>query len=186
VAVNIATRRQIEDQMRYLALYDSLTQLPNRTMLHDRLNHAIATARRRQQKIGVLFVDLDGFKAINDSAGHEAGDNVLREVARRLQSLVRESDTVARYGGDEFVVVLPGVQDGASAAHVAAKLIDVVSAPIVCEGGTYRVGASVGISLMPDHGDSVSVLLELADAAMYGAKRRGKSCVEVAQILSAA
>lgn len=182
VAVDISVRRAAETQMRYMALYDALTELPNRTMLHDRLTQAIVGAARSEQCMAVLFVDLDGFKAINDSAGHDVGDRVLREVGHRLRNSVRSSDTAARYGGDEFVIVLSGVANAEAVALTAQKLIETLAAPIECEGEFYKIGASIGISVLPDHGSHAAALLERADAAMYRAKRRGKSCYEFADL----
>lgn len=183
VAVDISVRRAAEEQMRRLALYDTLTQLPNRAMLHDRLTQATAMAARQDHCMAVLFLDLDGFKAINDGAGHEVGDMVLREVGQRLQGVVRASDTVSRYGGDEFVVVLSCVANAQAAVPVAKKLIEVIRAPIICGDQTHSVGVSVGISVFPDHAADMVSLLERADAAMYRAKRRGKGCYEFADKL---
>lgn len=184
VAVDISVRRAAEKQMRYMALYDALTELPNRTMLHDRLAQAITVATRSEQCMAVLFVDLDGFKAINDNAGHDVGDNVLREVGHRLRHSIRASDTAARYGGDEFVIVLSCVANVEAAAVMAQKLIETLSVPIECDGEFYKIGASIGISVLPDHGSHAAALLERADAAMYRAKRRGKSCYEFADLMS--
>jgi diguanylate cyclase (GGDEF)-like protein/PAS domain S-box-containing protein len=181
VAVDITARRQAEDQMRYLAMYDTLTDLPNRAMLHDRLGQVIAMAMRCEHSMAILFLDLDGFKAINDTFGHDAGDAVLRAVGKRLHQTVRASDLVARFGGDEFVIVLSSVVDEQAATHVAQKLIELVAEPIVWEGRAHRVGASVGISLLPDHAADALTLLECADAAMYRAKRRCKGCFELAE-----
>ena len=178
VGIDIKARREAEERMRQLALYDSLTNLPNRATLYDRLKHTLAAAKRRREMVGVLFLDLDGFKQINDQAGHDTGDAVLREVAQRLKDAVRASDTVSRYGGDEFVIIAASITDAASAATVATKLLQVMAVPIKINGAEYQVTASIGISLFPDHSTDIDQLLKIADAAMYRAKKRGKAGFE--------
>jgi diguanylate cyclase (GGDEF)-like protein len=165
--------KQAEMSLQYLATHDSLTALPNRFLMMDRLNQVLARAERDGSPCGVLFVDLDDFKAINDSAGHEAGDGVLRSIAERLQACVRASDTVARLGGDEFVVVLEHT-GLAEATAVADRIRSAVEAPIAFQRRSHAVTASVGISLYPEHASDASGLLTGADYAMYLAKRSGK------------
>jgi diguanylate cyclase (GGDEF)-like protein len=163
------------ERVEYLAYYDSLTSLPNRSMFSKLLNQAIRLARRDGKQLAVLFVDLDRFKNINDTLGHEAGDLLLQEVGKRLQGCLRESDTVARLGGDEFVVLLPALQDAADAEVVAHKILAATDKPFVALGQDFRVTASVGISTYPKDGDDEKSLMKNADIAMYQAKEDGKN-----------
>jgi diguanylate cyclase (GGDEF)-like protein len=153
---------------------DVLTGLPNRQGLAPRLDHAMAFARREGGSAAVLFVDFDGFKAVNDTRGHAVGDEVLRQLAVRLRARLRDTDTVARWGGDEFVVVAERVEDGRLAAGLARKLLSVVADPVVVEGEALSVTASIGISLFPGDGDTAEQLIAGADAAMYAAKADGR------------
>jgi diguanylate cyclase (GGDEF)-like protein len=168
-------RKQAEEQIRYLAYYDSLTGLPNRTLFNQRLNHAVTQARRHKKNIGVLFIDLDRFKNINDTLGHEAGDYLLQEMAKRFKDCLRESDTVARLGGDEFVILLEDITDQKRAANVARKIIGTALSPFTIHGGEYHVTASVGISIYPEDGEDDQTLMKHADIAMYLAKDHGKN-----------
>ena len=156
-----------------MVFYDPLTGLGNRNLFRDRLSHALDVAKRNDYALGVLLIDMDRFKSINDSLGHHAGDETLREVARRLRRSLRKSDTAVRLGGDEFAVVLEtGVSfDGAQSA--AQKIIESVRRPIAHGADTVTVGASIGIAMFPEHGDDHDVLVHNADAAMYQAKRSG-------------
>ena len=165
--------KQAEMSLQYLATHDSLTALPNRFLMMDRLNQVLARAERDGSPCVVLFVDLDDFKAINDTAGHEAGDAVLRSIAERLQACVRASDTVARLGGDEFVVVLEHARLAEGTA-VADRIRLAAANPITFQRQSHTVTASVGISLYPEHATDASGLLTGADYAMYLAKRSGK------------
>jgi two-component system cell cycle response regulator len=162
-----------------LALTDPLTGLANRRLLVDRLSMGLLQARRERAGMALLYLDLDGFKSVNNTMGHAAGDALLKMVAGRLQSAVREQDTVARLGGDEFVIVL-GRAGADEAAQVAAKVIESVSQPYAIEGPPARVTVSVGISLYPVHGDDPEALLKRADLALYEAKRSGKNVFRVA------
>ena len=155
---------------------DPLTGLPNRVLLLDRLVHAIRHARRKAERLALLFVDLDGFKQVNDVHGHAAGDSVLQQVAARLLTVVREEDTVSRHGGDEFLILLAGIGAKRDAVAVADALVQAFTAPLVWEGIEVKLGISVGISLFPDHGEEAGHLIESADAAMYVAKRSDGHC----------
>jgi len=153
--------------------HDALTGLPNRTLMIDRVTHAIAAAKRRDTRVGVLFIDLDNFKQVNDSLGHAAGDAVLKLAARRLRGSLRKSDTVSRHGGEEFLVLLPEIASAVDAADVAGKLLAALSAPASIAGQRLDLSASVGVAIYPEDGEDASVLIERADAAMYRAKHRG-------------
>ncbi len=160
------------DVLRNLAYHDDLTGLPNRSLLNDRLGVAIAHAERQASHLALLFLDLDEFKAVNDSLGHGCGDRLLVKVARRVRSSIRAGDTVARLGGDEFIVLLDGVTGPEDAARVAAKVLDAVRAPFRLDGHDIRVGASVGVSVYPRDGIFPDELVKSADAAMYRDKQR--------------
>ncbi|OFX10821.1 MAG: hypothetical protein A2516_01335 [Alphaproteobacteria bacterium RIFOXYD12_FULL_60_8] len=170
----ILTRERLME-VEHLANHDPLTGLPNLRLGLDRLGMAINEAKREDNQAALLFIDLDGFKKVNDMMGHESGDAVLREVARRLESCVREMDTVARIGGDEFVVILPALKDRQGAARVAEEILANFSLPMECIDGKYPIGASVGIALFPDHAQAAPDLLKAADEAMYGIKKNGKN-----------
>jgi len=166
-------------QLSYMVEHDLLTGLPNRALLTDRLAQAITLALRHANKVALMFIDIDNFKHINDSLGHAIGDQLLQSVANRLQSSVRNSDTVSRQGGDEFVVLLPEVEHAQSAVLSAEKLIESVSHPHVVGGHRLHVTLSVGISLYPDHGADAESLMRNADTAMYHAKRSGRNNCKV-------
>ncbi len=168
-------RQRVEDDLAYLAYHDPLTRLPNRALFADRLAYALAQAGRYGQRVAVLFLDLDGFKDINDTLGHEAGDELLREVARRLARCIRESDTVARLAGDEFAVILPDAGTPADAAVVVRKIIAAVGARMTLNGRDAAVTASIGLSLYPADGLDAAVLLRAAGDALSQAKRGGKN-----------
>jgi diguanylate cyclase (GGDEF)-like protein/PAS domain S-box-containing protein len=172
---DITKRKNDEAQIVRQAYYDELTELPNRTLLSDRLNLAIATANRDEQIIALLFVDLDRFKYVNDSMGHEYGDDLLKQVADRLNGCVRDTDTVARFGGDEFVILLHNIKSEADAAHVAQKLIDALSTPFVLAEREIIIGASIGIAMHPGDADTAETLIRNADLAMYKAKQSGRN-----------
>jgi diguanylate cyclase (GGDEF)-like protein/PAS domain S-box-containing protein len=172
---DITDRKTAEERVQYLAYYDALTGLANRTLLQDRLAKALAGARRRKDKVAILFVDLDGFKIINDSLGHSVGDLLLQEVAERLKKWAREQDTVARLGGDEFLIMLTHVKDAADAAVAAERLMDAMTAEFLVQGRSLSIGCSVGISIFPEHGADGETLIKNADAAMYSAKENGRN-----------
>mgnify|MGYP000984610847 CR=1 FL=1 len=176
VILNDITDRRLREQENWeLAHYDGLTRLPNRTLFWDRLEQALRLAGRGRQIVAVLELDLDGFKAVNDGLGHAAGDELLRQVGRRLQATLRESDTAARLGGDEFAVVLTTIARPQDATNVAQKIIDRIDRPFVLPQGPARVSASIGIALYPDHASTAKELAHRADLAMYAAKLAGKN-----------
>ncbi|MDA8232146.1 MAG: sensor domain-containing diguanylate cyclase [Magnetospirillum sp.] len=172
---DISERKENEDRIRRLAHHDHLTGLPNRNLLNDRMNHALARIKRHGGRMAVLYIDLDRFKPVNDAYGHEAGDCVLKEVASRLMACVRSSDTVARVGGDEFVVVTEEMQRPAEAALVARKIVDSLSRPFPVFGAECTIGASIGIALFPDDGYTVEDVSKAADVAMYRVKHSGRN-----------
>jgi diguanylate cyclase (GGDEF)-like protein len=166
--------KQTNEQVTHLAHHDGLTGLPNRTLFYDRLNQAIARAKRDKESVAVLFLDLDGFKKINDTLGHASGDVLLIEAAKRIQSCVRESDTVARMGGDEFTAILCNVGNGKEI--VAQKILDTIRQPFMLADQSCSVGVSIGIAIYPDSGGNAEDLVKVADTAMYLAKDSGKNC----------
>jgi len=166
---------QSEGRNRQLALYDSLTGLPNRSLFLDRVNQAIALTRRSNTALAVMFVDLDRFKDINDSRGHAAGDQLLKTISERLQSVVRSSDTVARLGGDEFAVIVGQVADRNDPVLVALRTLDAVSKPLQIDGVEHRISASIGITVCPQDGEDADTLLKNADLAMYETKAAGRN-----------
>lgn len=166
-------------QMTHVAEHDFLTGLPNRMLLTDRLAQAITLAQRHGKQVALMFLDLDHFKQINDSLGHEVGDQLLRSVAKRLQTCVRFSDTVSRQGGDEFVVLLPEVDEAQGAVLIADKLIEAMAEPHIIAGHRLNVTLSIGISLYPDDGKDVEMMVRNADIAMYNAKKRGRNNYQV-------
>lgn len=166
-------RKALTDRLDHLAQYDDLTGLANRALLRDRLERALAAARRHRTAVAVMILDLDGFKAVNDTLGHAAGDRLLKEVADRLRGRVRETDTVARLGGDEFALVIENLGRSEHATLVARKLLDALEAPVRIDGTEARVGASLGVALYPRDADDPAVLMRQADAAMYAAKAAG-------------
>jgi diguanylate cyclase (GGDEF)-like protein/PAS domain S-box-containing protein len=174
ISTDITEHQRAAERIRHLAHHDALTGLPNRTLFQDRVGQAIAQAHRTGKQVAVLFVDLDHFKDINDSLGHEAGDRLLRLAGERLGHCLREEDSVARHGGDEFVVCLPGLGSGGDAMAVAGKVLDALRAPFDVDGSQLHVGGSIGISLYPADGETADALMRAADAAMYNAKERGR------------
>lgn len=171
----IAERKHAESHAQHLADHDPLTGLPNRRLLEDRLTQALALSQRNRKLLAAMFVDLDRFKAINDSLGHAVGDALLKEVARRLVKQLRVGDTVCRIGGDEFVVVLPEIKRGADAANVAQKILETLSQPLTVDGREIHITPSIGISVFPDDGRDAGALIRNADAAMYHAKETGRA-----------
>ena len=172
-ASDITLRVEAEERFRHLAYHDTLTRLPNRRLLADRLEQAVRNAARYGHRVALLLIDLDGFKKVNDRHGHAAGDRVLEAVAARLREVVRDADTVARMGGDEFVVLLPEIGETDDAVTVADKIHATINDPISDGCHEHSVGSSIGISIFPDHGDSAMALLHRADHAMYHGKTSG-------------
>jgi len=167
--------KRLQDRMDNLAHHDQLTGLPNRTLFYDRLRQAQALAKRRDKGFAIFFLDLDGFKAVNDSHGHEVGDLLLQAVARRIGECVRESDTVARMGGDEFTVLLPDLDGREAAAHIAGLILEYLARPFLLNDVACSIGVSIGISFYPQDGDDPEKLITRADAAMYRVKNAGKN-----------
>ncbi len=167
----LALERRAHDEARHLALHDALTGLGNRVLLHDRLEHALRQAQRWQHPLAILYLDLDGFKQVNDRYGHAVGDALLVEVARRLRASLRETDTVARVGGDEFVVLLDTLESLQDVPSVAEKLREALGRPYLLEGRQIGVTVSIGICRYPEQGESVEALLLCADRDMYRVKQ---------------
>lgn len=175
---DISALRASQDKLEYAAHHDALTGLPNRTLFRDRLEQVLVRSHRHDEGVALLFIDLDRFKVINDTLGHEVGDLMLQEVARRLSACMREEDTVARMGGDEFVVIQQEVRQPADAALLASRLLAEVSRPMLIAGHDLVAGLSIGVSLYPQHGGNITTLLKNADAAMYRAKDMGRNCYQ--------
>lgn len=174
---DITVRKEAEAHIRRLAQFDHLTDLPNRVLLYDRLNQIHANALRHQRRFAVLFLDLDHFKPINDIHGHAIGDEVLKLVAQRLRDSIRASDTVARNGGDEFVITVPEVNSPDEVARLGGKLLEVIDAPYLVNNLVLSVTPSIGVSLYPDDGEDIDTLMRVADQAMYQAKAAGRNAM---------
>ncbi|MCB1753823.1 MAG: GGDEF domain-containing protein, partial [Gammaproteobacteria bacterium] len=172
---DITEQKVHQEQLEHIAYHDALTNLPNRTLLRDRLQQAIAQARRHGTTVAVVYLDLDGFKEVNDEFGHDVGDRLLMEVATRLQHTLREEDTVARLGGDEFVAVLVGLQNASASIDLLPRLLGAATQPLHVGNTTRNVSASLGVTFFPQS-DAVDAdqLLRQADQAMYRAKLDGK------------
>jgi diguanylate cyclase (GGDEF)-like protein/PAS domain S-box-containing protein len=178
--VRDTTERAVaEEQIRHLAYHDALTGLPNRLLFRDRLTIALQRAQREKQKVAVMFLDLDRFKIINDSLGHDFGDALLQEVGRRISGCLRETDTVSRLGGDEFTILLPSLHDAEDAAKIARKVLAVLRKPMELRGREYHATTSIGIAIYPDDGSDVETLQKNADTAMYGAKEHGRDTYQI-------
>ncbi|MFU2207326.1 diguanylate cyclase domain-containing protein [Solidesulfovibrio sp. C21] len=178
---DITERRRAEELITRMSLHDGLTNLPNRVLFMDRLRQTLRLAERSHERAAVYFIDLDRFKGVNDAYGHETGDKVLQETARRLAGCVRRSDTVARLGGDEFVALTPAVGDAAHAGVIAAKMVAVLRKPFSVSGHDCQLGGSVGVALFPEDGLRAGELVRRADAAMYAAKNAGRNAWRMAQ-----
>lgn len=172
---DVSDLKRHEIELDYIAHHDTLTGLPNRVLLTDRLYQGIAQAQRNEQGLALLFIDIDGFKPVNDNFGHQTGDRVLVEIGQRIQRSLRTSDTVARLGGDEFVVLLPGLSSVAESEASARRLLQVIAEPLEVAGYRFSLSASIGVSVYPDDGDDADTLLRRADESMYSAKRTGRN-----------
>jgi two-component system cell cycle response regulator len=171
-------RKRAEERLTYLAQYDQLTGLVNRTLFRDRLIHAMARSKRLQQPMGLMLLDLDGFKSVNDTLGHEAGDQLLKIVADRLHECVREVDTIARMGGDEFTIILEGISQEVDLVVIAQRITKLLSEPFHFQNQQASIGVSIGITMYPTDDHEIDDLLRHADAAMYRAKQRGGNAFE--------
>jgi diguanylate cyclase (GGDEF)-like protein len=172
---DVTERKRAEEQIQYLATHDVLTGLPNRSMFSQLLSHAIQAAHRYHRQFAVLFIDLDRFKSVNDTWGHEAGDRLLQAVATRLRESLRAVDVVARLGGDEFIALIEEVRDAEHVAVVAGKILAGIARPIAVREQEYRATASIGICMYPKDADDEKSLLENADTSMYWVKERGRN-----------
>ena len=172
---DITDRKMIQQRIQHLAYHDNLTGLPNRSLLQDRLAHSIAHAERSNRKVAVLFIDLDNFKNINDTLGHDVGDELLRQVSRRLSECIRLEDTIARQGGDEFIILLDSLDEGRGASVVAQKVLNALRDPFILNNTEQHVSGSLGIALYPDDGPDPQTLLKNADTAMFHGKALGKN-----------
>lgn len=180
VIVDVSAEREREEKVRYLALHDPLTGLPNRACLMERADTALKQAQRNGRHLALLFLDLNGFKLVNDTHGHEAGDWVLRSVAERLRGLLRVTDTVCRQGGDEFVILVPEFTDMDKLLYLAEKVRDAIAVPYAYQDAELHISTSIGIATFPTHADSLPMLLQRADAAMYQAKQEKEARIRVA------
>lgn len=179
IATDITEKKDFEEHLRHMAQYDALTKLPNRALFSDRLQQTFSTAKRTREHFGLMFIDLDKFKPVNDTYGHAAGDLLLKEAAHRMQNCVRESDTVARIGGDEFVVLLASLKHDQDALEVGEKIRHALNQPFQISGNTLNISSSIGIAIYPAHGDNEKELVKNADLAMYYAKENGRNNVTV-------
>ena len=170
--------RQRQEHLQRIATQDPLTGVTNRAPFHRRAEHAIAASRRSGQLVALLFIDLDRFKDVNDSYGHAAGDEVLRQVAARLSGCLREVDTIARQGGDEFLVLLDGIEKSEQVTQVTARMQEELARPMEVEGREIAITSSIGIALYPQDGKEVSTLVRMADLAMYRSKQLGRNTVQ--------
>jgi diguanylate cyclase (GGDEF)-like protein len=175
---DISHEIQTQNRINQLAYYDNLTSLPNRTLFEDRITHAIANAKRENETVALMFIDLDNFKIINDTLGHKAGDTLLKKVGTRIKSLLRENDTLSRIGGDEFTLIIENIPDKLLIVNIAKKIIAALEKPFILEGKEAFTAASIGICLYPDDADNISDMMRKADTAMYKVKELGKNSFE--------
>ena len=177
LSAEIAALKRKEAQALALAYFDELTGLPNRRLLQDRLHQAVAQCARQRKQLALLFVDLDGFKSVNDTLGHASGDMLLKRVADRIAASIREADTACRYGGDEFVIMIPSLVHSGVAAAVAEKVQHCLGEPYVIDDFRIQIAASIGTALYPDHGQACEDLLKHADSVLYRVKSRSSKAL---------
>lgn len=182
ISTDISKRKEAEEHMQHMAQFDALTHLPNRALFDDRLHQAIAAAQRNKAHLALMFIDLDKFKPVNDTYGHGVGDLLLKEVALRIQDCLRDSDTAARIGGDEFVILLPAIETAQGACKVGEKIRLSLNQPFELAGHTLRIGSSIGVAVYPEHGSDEKLLVKSADIAMYHAKKNGRNNVKIYQL----
>ena len=183
VVRDITERKRLEERIHNMAHFDNVTGLPNRNLLSDRLDEAAKRAQRTEHQLALMYIDLNKFKPINDEIGHDAGDKALKTVAERMKESVRESDTVARVGGDEFVILLENIASEEVVRQIADKVLAHIKEPISFSTGPRSIGAAVGIAIFPQHGDDPYSLMKSADQAMYAAKETGENCYRMATVL---
>jgi diguanylate cyclase (GGDEF)-like protein/PAS domain S-box-containing protein len=176
---DVTQKKQAEERIHYLAHYDALTALPNRSLFADRLQQAITAAKREKTRVALMFIDLDKFKPVNDDLGHDVGDLLLQEVAKRMRKCVRDADTVSRIGGDEFVILLPSIDLEKNAILVAEKILHAINLPFELAGHSINISSSIGVALYPEHGGDEKLLTKNADTAMYSAKNGGRNTVKL-------
>jgi diguanylate cyclase (GGDEF)-like protein/PAS domain S-box-containing protein len=176
---DVTKEKQAEERMLYLAHYDALTGLPNRTLFNDRLHQALTTAKREKTRVALMFIDLDKFKPVNDNLGHDVGDMLLKKAAKRMRECVRDSDTVSRLGGDEFVILLPNIENVQVTLRVAEKVLYSLNQTFVLAGHSIHISASIGVAVYPEHGSDEKMLTKNADVAMYYAKSSGRNNVKL-------
>jgi diguanylate cyclase (GGDEF)-like protein len=175
IYTNITPLKTAQKALEHMAYYDRLTGLPNRTMLFDRLEQSFACNYRNQTLLAVCYMDLDGFKPVNDTLGHAAGDELLKAVATRLRNILRAEDTAARLGGDEFVLLINNLENKEICQLALNRVMQQIQSPFIIQGKTVQIGASIGVSFYPEHGTNADQLLRTADQAMYAIKRTGKN-----------
>jgi diguanylate cyclase (GGDEF)-like protein len=175
IARDISERKMFEQRLSEMATHDFLTGLPNRVLLNDRFNMALALAHRNKNRLAIIAVDLDRFKSVNDTLGHQAGDELLKAIAQRLKNLVRSSDTVARMGGDEFLLLMPELHVAGDATRLIEKIAQAFKEPFIIGGSRLNMSASMGLAIYPDDGEDMDALMRKSDAAMYNIKRHGPS-----------
>jgi len=171
---DLSTEGARDKRLYHLAHYDNLCDLPNRMLFYDRLRQTVSHSKRSDQKIAVMFMDIDGFKYINDEHGHHIGDELLQQISKRVVATLRESDTIARVGGDEFTLIIPNVENKESVAKIANKILSTINEPYTLHGVRFNISASIGISLYPENSGDINELVKQADIAMYQAKKEGK------------